>query len=69
MVWIWLLYLAWRDRKSIGRDAIPLANAKLKSWGITRKVKQRVLRDLERARLIKVERRPKKSPLVTLVLL
>lgn len=69
MVWIWLLYQTWRDRKSVGRDAVTMANAKLGEWGVSRKVKHRVLRDLELAGLIKVERRPGKTPLVTLMLL
>ncbi|SRR6266498_3154549 len=69
LVWIWLLYQGWRDRKSVGRDAVRMANAKLKSWGVSRNVKQRVLRDLERAGLIEIERRPRKSPNVTLKLL
>ena len=37
--------------------------------GVSRDVKRRVLRDLERARVIMVERPPRKTPRVTLVVL
>jgi hypothetical protein len=64
MVWVRLLYLAWDN----GMRPVPLANVKLKNCGVSRKIKNRVLRDLERAGLITVERRFGKSPVVTLVL-
>ena len=62
MVWIWLLYLAWGS----GARTVPLANAKLKQWGVSRNVKWRVLRDLEKADLVVIERRPRRAPLITL---
>ena len=64
MVCVWLLYQAWRDGQPV-----PMANTKLKRWGVSREVKRRVLRDLERAGLIVVDRQPWKAPSVTLVLL
>ena len=42
---------------------------RLDKLGVSRKVKHRVLRNLERAKLISVERPPNKNPIVTLVLL
>jgi hypothetical protein len=62
-VWIWLLHLAWKAKS----HTVTLANAQLEASGISRKVKMRALRDLERAGLIRVERRSRKSPLVTLL--
>jgi hypothetical protein len=45
----------------------PLPNGRLQKLGVSRDVKRRVLHNLERAGLITVERRPNKSPIVTLV--
>jgi hypothetical protein len=60
MVWLWLLYEFWRhDGKPV-----PVANKKLKEWGISRKVKYRILHDLEIAELATVIRRPRQAPLV-----
>lgn len=59
-----LLYLHWKDN---GKP-IKLANGMLKSDGISRYTKHRSLADLERRGLIEVERRPRRSPLVKLVL-
>jgi hypothetical protein len=69
MVWVWLLHLAWKNSWHTRRLSAELANKKLKEWGVSKKVKRRVLRDLERAGLITVERPPGKSPAVTLVML
>jgi DNA-binding PadR family transcriptional regulator len=69
MVWMWLLYLAWKSSQHTRRLSAELANKKLKEWGVSSKVKLRVIRDLERAGLITVERQPKKSPIVTMVVL
>ena len=46
-----------------------LPNGRLLRAGVSREIKRRVLRNLERAGLISVERPPKKNPVVTLVLL
>jgi hypothetical protein len=69
LVWIWLLYRAWKNGTHGGKLATPLANSKLSEWGVSRKVKCRILRDLEQAALITVERQPRKTPIVTLVVL
>jgi hypothetical protein len=47
----------------------PLPNVRLSKNGVSRKVKCRVLRDLEAAGLITIERRHGKTPLVTLTVL
>jgi hypothetical protein len=59
-----LLYFHWKD----GGAPIKLANGMLEMDGIDRKAKSRGLSELERRRLITVERRPKKSPIVKLIL-
>jgi hypothetical protein len=60
------LYLLYRHWKSGGRR-ITLANIALASAGVSRGQKWRALGELERLKLIEVARRPKKSPLVTLL--
>lgn len=59
-----LLYLHW---KSNG-DPIKLASGMLKMDGVPPRTKCRALRDLERRGLVTVEWRPKKSPIVRLLL-
>jgi hypothetical protein len=65
LVWIHLLHAAWKA-KSL---TFPLPNGKLKKAGATRFVKHRVLRELEAAGLITVERRHGKTVIVTVVVL
>jgi hypothetical protein len=55
-----LLYQQWKLRG----QAIKLSNAILKIEGVSRGQKWRALRELERAGLITIERRSRKSPLV-----
>jgi hypothetical protein len=63
LVCIELLRASWKAKS----QTFPLPNGKLGKLGVSRKVKQRVLRDLEQAGLIIVERPLKKTPIVTLV--
>jgi hypothetical protein len=63
-VWLWLVYKA----RSTGSNVVTMPNGALAGYGITRKVKYLALQQLERARLVVVERRPRKSPVVTLKL-
>jgi hypothetical protein len=63
IVWYYIHYRVWAD----GQRTVPLPNKTLASLGVTRWVKQRALRNLERARLVRVEYRGRKSPLVTLL--
>jgi hypothetical protein len=64
LVLVELLWAHWKA-KSL---TFPLPNVRLRKQGTSRKVKRRVLRDLERVGLITVERPECKSPIVTLVL-
>jgi hypothetical protein len=56
-----LLYQHWKNR----RQPIALTNVALTGAGVSRRSKWRALSELERLGLVKVERRPRKSPLVT----
>jgi hypothetical protein len=58
-----LLYEHWRN----GGRVIRLSNSTLKEEGIERREKWRGLRELERFGLIKIERRPRKAPLITVL--
>jgi hypothetical protein len=60
----YLLYQNWKA----GGKPIKLANEMLTKSGIPREAKSVALRDLQRRGLIAVERRPYKSPLVTVLL-
>jgi hypothetical protein len=60
---LYLLYLYWKDGS--GRS-VKLPNVGLRDVGISRQSKWRRLTDLEHLGLIKVERRPRRSPLVHL---
>jgi hypothetical protein len=65
LVAVELLYASWKA-KSL---TFPLPNGRLEKLGIHRETKRRAIRDLERARLIVVERPTRKTVVVTLVLL
>jgi hypothetical protein len=56
-----LLYLNWKAKG----QPFKLANGMLKIDGIGRTAKWFGLRDLERRGLISIERRPRKSPIIT----
>ena len=58
-----LLAMKWRSGLTV-----KLANAALAEAGVTRKQKRGALLELERLGLVKVERRPRKSPRVTMIL-
>jgi hypothetical protein len=57
-----LVYLSWKNKE----EPIKLANAMLQHDGISRQSKWRALNELERRGLVRVERRPRRSPLVYL---
>jgi hypothetical protein len=65
LVWVFLLHASWKAKSA----TFPLPNGWLEKHGVSRKVKYRVLRDLEAAGLILVERPSHRSPTVTLVAL
>jgi DNA-binding transcriptional ArsR family regulator len=58
------IYEVWY--KDYQRNPIKLTNVRLKEKGISRSAKGRALDVLEKAGLIAVERRPRKSPIVTI---
>jgi hypothetical protein len=58
----YLLYLHWKGEGA----PIRLANGMLKEFGISRTAKWCALVHLEKRGLITIERRPKRSPIVTL---
>ena len=60
-----LLRLRWKTQSM----TFPLPNGRLTKLGVSRKVKWRALHDLEREGLISVERRRRKTPIVTMILL
>jgi hypothetical protein len=62
-VWVWLMRLKYEH----GSTTFPLPNDRLKRAGISRKTKWKALTKLEAAGLIQIERRGRKSPLVTLL--
>jgi hypothetical protein len=59
-----LLYEHWRTD---GRDIV-LSNMALKAWGISPRSKSNALRELERLGFIRVERRHRHAPRVTILL-
>jgi DNA-binding MarR family transcriptional regulator len=63
LVCIELLYRSWKAKS----PTFLLPNETLRKLGVSREIKRRVLRDLERAGLITVERPTRKTPIVTLV--
>jgi hypothetical protein len=65
LVLVELLRASWKARS----QTFLFPNGRLSKSGVSREVKRRVLRDLERAGLIAIERRQRKSPIVTLLLL
>jgi len=63
MVWLYILHRSWKLQKA--SFAVP--SGALRSFGISKEVKRRALRNLEAAGLIIVERHTCKNPIVTLV--
>jgi hypothetical protein len=55
-----LLYLDWKHRG----EPFKLANGMLQIDGVSRHSKWRALVELERRRLIEIERRPRRSPVI-----
>jgi hypothetical protein len=61
LVWLYIHHRVWSDKN----NTVRIGNVTLGSWGVRRMTKYRALRDLEKAGLISVEWRDRKSPLVT----
>jgi hypothetical protein len=62
-IWLWTLYLVWKTSSKTVR----LSNVELRKWGIARSTKRRALTAYERAGVLKVERHPGRSVVVTLL--
>jgi hypothetical protein len=62
MVWVWLVYRAWQTKN----QTVAVPNGALAKYGVSRKVKSLALRQLEASGLITIERRTRKTPIVTL---
>ena len=62
-VWIWLLHLAWKAQS----NTFLFPNGQLRAHGVRRDTKYHALRALEGAGLIRVTRKGKKTPVVTLL--
>jgi hypothetical protein len=58
-----LLYRHWKE----GGRPILLSNVALATEGVSRWGKWRALRELELLGLVKIERRPRKSPVITVI--
>ena len=63
MVWILLLYMAWKTKST----TFTLSNVMPVRYGVSREMKRRVLEKLEASGRIKIERRRKRNPIVTLL--
>jgi hypothetical protein len=63
MVWLWLRHQAWKTRRKV----VAAPNGVLTEYGISPDVKRAALRQLEAAGLIGIERRPRKTPIVTIL--
>jgi hypothetical protein len=63
MVWMWLVHQVRKTRTT----TVTIPNRALAKYGISRRVKSLALRQLEEAGLISVERRPRKTPIVTVL--
>jgi hypothetical protein len=59
--------LLWREAGMDGIGPVTVTNAKAAALGIDRSAKSRAVADLERVGLVRVERRPRRNPLVTIV--
>lgn len=63
VVYVWLAHLAWKAKG----PTFELSNFRLKHYGVSREIKRKTLLDLEMGGMIVVERRSRKTPVVTLV--
>jgi hypothetical protein len=64
LVWILLIYKAWKTKSTV----FPLTSDLLRQYGVHRETNRRVLAKLEASGLIKVERRNRQAPTITLLL-
>jgi hypothetical protein len=63
MVWVWLVHRAWKRQS----QTVTVPSGELAKLGVNRESKRRALLQFEAAGLISIDRRPRKTPLVTLL--
>ena len=64
---LWVGLILWFLRGLRRSDSFLVSNKMLRKWGIEPDAKTRALRKLEKAQLIAVERRGRRSPMVTIL--
>ena len=63
MMWVWLVHQA----RLTGSATVAVPNGALAKYGISRRAKRLALKQLEAVGLIVVERRPRRTPIVTVL--
>jgi hypothetical protein len=63
MVWLWLQYQVWKTKSKV----VAVPNGVLAEYGVSPDVKRAALLQLEVAGLITVDRRPRQTPIVTVL--
>src|SRR5271169_3008577 len=64
---LWVGLALWFVRGLRGSDSFSVSNLMMRDWGVLPDAKSRALRKLQKAGLIAIEGRGKRSPLVTLI--
>jgi hypothetical protein len=64
---LWVGLALWFVRGLRGADSFLVSNLMMRDWGVLPDAKSRALRKLQKAGLIAIEARGKRSPLVTLL--
>jgi DNA-binding transcriptional ArsR family regulator len=64
---LWVGLALWFLRGLRGSNTFVVSNMMMREWGVEADAKSRALRALETAGLVTIERRSRRSPLVTLV--
>ena len=62
-VWVWLVHRAWKRQS----QTISVPNGELTKFGVNREAKRQALQQLESVGAISINRRARKTPLVTLL--
>jgi hypothetical protein len=63
IVWLWLVHRAWKRQSR----TVSVPNGELAKLGVHRFAKREALQQLEAVGLISVDRRPRKTPIATLL--
>jgi hypothetical protein len=63
IVWVWLIHRTWKRQS----HTVSVPNGELAKLGVSPDTKGRALRQLEAAGLILIDRRPRKTPFVTML--